>query len=506
MIPERGLPFAEEPGNDTETAPEIFEDSASLDDILTQASEEIAAEEGTSEVLANAATPSFAENDEPTAEEEVPSEFTEDGAGTPVEEAPSEILEDADPADLQEVPDHLLDIDEIRTREQELAEDFHGPAPDFEGDSETDFATARVAAPLPATDREAIMLESGAGIIREEDLSPDETVREPVESDDAVQAEIAVEEITTPMPDKVTTEVVEQTVSKTQPGSSTEKETRVIRQEAVFRDDSIDLPGPTSGSRPSQAPELVRDLKASKKLLDLLVPETLVKELWGRADNLQREVFNGIDDLNIAQDLLEQIRSAKNLILSDKANYEEAERSLNEVEYRIIYGKRFKQWSFLGYLLLIYEVAFGIAAGVAIYLLLRAGVEGLNLSVNGILSAGEVFNGVIAALFGCIGGVAGALFALWRYMTEQKFNPQFSIWYITQPIIGLTVGIVIDIILKIGLNVTAGTTSTEVGSPLVPSLLAYLVGFQQNVFLDLARQVFKQFKMGGDKKEEEGAG
>lgn len=494
MIPNRGLPFEEEPFSDfepeTETAP-----AASLDDILDQIPADIAAPPPSETPSADTMPP-----------DTFPAEPDPVDVSIPSEESPEE--------SSLPVSGPLLNLDEIRAREQELAEDFHGPAPDFEGAQDDDFATARLPIPLPHADREAIMLESGAGIIPEDELSqpmpPEPEPEIPLTpapviialEPEAPSVEESPEEFPSTPPAKITTEVTTETITSSQSDGTTAKESRTVKQEALFRDE-IEMPGPASGAKVSKAPEIVRDLKASKKLLDLLIPNDRVEELWERADRLQQEVFQHINELSVAQDLLEQVRSAKNLILSDKANYEEAERALNEVEYRIIYSTRFKKWSFLGYLLLIYEIAFGAGAVYVLLLLLRAGETGLGLSGGALLSSGEVYIGIIAALFGCLGGVAGALFALWRYMTEERFNPQFSIWYVTQPIIGLTIGIVIYIIVKIGFNITAGNATAEVGSPLIPSLLAYLVGFQQNVFLDLAKQVFKQFKIGKAKEDGE---
>lgn len=413
MIPERGLPFTEELEEEIAPMPELDALPAeTIDDILEQVPAEITGE-----------TPLPAQDLPPETAEEAP----------PLMEAPptETLAPEVPPAEMPPLESSLMDLEEIRLREQELAEDFHAPPPDFEGETDAEFATARVAVPLPGPDREAIMLESGAGIIRQDEIP---SASEPEEAEE-------FEDVPSPLPiESPPAGTTIQSSTTTLSVSTPEKETHIVREEALIRADTLELPGPSTSQKESQAPALVKDLKATKKLLELLVPNSRVEDLWERADKLQQQIFHEIDDLPTAQELLEQVRSAKNLMLADKANFEEAERALNEVEYRIVYGKRFKKWSFLGYLLLFYEVAFGAGASLVIYLLLRAGETGLNLSVNGILSSSEVFIGILAALFGCIGGVAGALFALWRYMTEQKFNPQFSIWYITQPIIGLTIG------------------------------------------------------------------
>lgn len=486
MIPDRGIPFEEVDIEEEILASDDQDvsESGSLDESLEPMLEEIA------EIL-------------PESEEspEVVSFKDETAAGEDETEAsmgdvepPGDLLETAELPiieDTEDIPSQLLDIEEIRARELEIAEDSHAPAPDFDGDLDEDFAATRVPVPLPSGDREAIMFESGAGILDEDalDMEMEEEVEEVpfgLAGDETVAITAPVKEI------EPLTEPVAETPSPPED---------VMRERVVFTKESFEMPGPVREGAEVTAPTTVSGLKATKKMLDLLVPNKRLEHLWERADQLQTQIFNEINDLNLARELLEQIRSAKNLILSDKENYEEAERAVNEVEYRIVYGKRFKQWGFLGYLLLAYEVLWGIATVYFMYLLFRAGIDGLNLSVEGLLTGGEIFIGIFAALSGALGGVAGALFALWRYITEQKFNPQFSIWYVTQPIIGLTIGSVIYIILKIGLNITAGSINAEVGSLFLPCLLAYLAGFQQNVFLDLAKQLLKQLKVGGSKDE-----
>ena len=397
----------------------------------------------------------------------------------------------------------LLELEEIREREMELAEDSHTLPPDLEGEIDQEFAAARIPIQIPSADREAIMLESGAGILDEAAILSESEEEETPPTPDTE----AIAEITTLTED-------EEISSEPVPESGADSVTKIeiptkeaVRGIAIFDKEALELPGPVGEVETQKAPETVSGLKATKKMLDLLVPNKRVEELWNRADALQKNVFEEVNDLNLARSLLEQLRSAKTLILADKENYEEAERALNEVEYRVVYGQRFSKWGSLGYTLLVYEVFWGTLTIVAMYFLIRGGVEGLNLHVEGLLSGNEIFIGILAALFGALGGVAGALFALWRYITQQKFNPQFSIWYITQPIIGLVIGSVIYIILKIGFNITAGTVTAEIGSPLLPSLLAYLAGFQQNVFMNLARQILKQFEFSEDKgkKNEETA-
>lgn len=388
----------------------------------------------------------------------------------------------------------LLELDEILARANELAEDAQTLPPDFAGELEEglgeDFSAARTPAPLPEADREAILqesLEQPPEIDLDEVELPDEPP--PVELDGGSGAGFPIpEEELAAMPGEPATEM---------PIPPPE----AARGMPLFSPDALELPGPVSEAEEEKAPQATAGLKARKKMLDLLVPNKRVEALWERGDKLQTMIFDAIDDLNLARSLLEQVRSARTLILADKENYEEAERALNEVEYRITYGVRFKHWSGLGYRLMIYEVVWMFLLGFATFLLLRAGVRGLNLDIAPLISANEIYVGILGALFGGLGGVTGALYALWRYITQQKFNPQYTIWYLEQPIMGILIGLFIFIFLKIGFSVTAGSTGAEIGSPFMACLLGFIGGYQQNVLYNIVRQILQQFKIGQEEEK-----
>ena len=106
-------------------------------------------------------------------------------------------------------------------------------------------------------------------------------------------------------------------------------------------------------------------------------------------------------------------------------------------------------------------------------------------------------------VWGALGGVIGAWLSLVRHITkDQDFNRQHLLWYINAPVMGLGVGAVIFLIMRAGLLSITGP-SEAISSPLVIYLLAWLSGFQQNVFTDMIRRLLQVFKIEGDGEEVE---
>jgi hypothetical protein len=448
MIPNRGLPFEEvsEEEEYLELENVDFTEPVSIDEILEEVPVDL-----------SGSTPENSETNESILYEET-------------HEATSQLL------DLQESLDHENEITyDTGDTDRTLT--------DFDEESGGDFAGEGVPASSPDAGGEAIMLESSSELLDEEVVFFEE-------GDGEISNEVVTEDFSP---------------SVTQPESPGEEisslgvpTSETTNQEALFTEGSFKLPGPAPEEHEVQSPETAPDLKASKKLLDLLVTNKRVEALWLHADDLQSKVVENIEDISIARTLLEHIRSARTRILEKKENYEEAERELNEVEFRLSYNRRSQDWRSMGYRIFVYEVLWGIIFMTALGFLLAGSENILRLNEGELISRTEIYIGLGGLLMGGIGGVVGALHALWRYITSQKFNPQFNIWYLSQPIMGLFIGAFIFLFIKIGFNVTAGNASLEIGSPWMVYILAFIAGYQQNVLYDIIKQVLKLFKIGSD--------
>jgi hypothetical protein len=126
-----------------------------------------------------------------------------------------------------------------------------------------------------------------------------------------------------------------------------------------------------------------------------------------------------------------------------------------------------------------------------------------------IWSVGDSFfmenNSDLVYLVGCmmwggIGGVTGALISLVKHIAiDQDFDRQHMMWYVASPIVGYGVGAIIFMIIRAGLLSLTGPSN--ISSPFIMYVLAWMGGYQQNIFTDIVKRVLKLFEIG--KKEEE---
>jgi hypothetical protein len=252
--------------------------------------------------------------------------------------------------------------------------------------------------------------------------------------------------------------------------------------------------GPDSG----MAPKLGEPFEASDELVNALVTRKALKDLWLRADRAQKLIQERVKALGIARELLDLIQAARNEILAGKDHYEEAERFINEVEYRVELSGKMGEWTKVyGLPLLIYEVIWAaISFAVMFYWMNWAGYS--------IFQEGSTdfayFVGCM--MWGGIGGVIGALISLVKHIAiDQDFDRQHIMWYISSPIVGYGVGAVIFLVLRAGLLSLTGP-GQSITSPLSMYAIAWLSGYQHNVFTDILKRILKIFKVGSDDKKE----
>ena len=234
-----------------------------------------------------------------------------------------------------------------------------------------------------------------------------------------------------------------------------------------------------------------------------LVSEQQMRDLWRKADVLQRRVNREINNTCMAKRLLDHILTARNALRQGPDQYEEAERLLNEIAYRLELQQRVRTWSReIGYKLFFYEVAWVMALVVlmlvAPQVLYRlAGSLGYSSDPNASIDSIEwLVLGLKSALWGGLGGVTGALYALWRHIAlEQDFDPQYTIWYLSSPIMGTVLGAFAFLAVQAGLfSLTAGMDN-RIQVPAVVFLLAWMSGFQQNVVYNIVRRMLQALRL-----------
>ncbi|HEY57307.1 MAG TPA: hypothetical protein G4O04_01985 [Anaerolineae bacterium] len=273
-----------------------------------------------------------------------------------------------------------------------------------------------------------------------------------------------------------------------------------MRGAPVFTSAALEAPGPVG---PSQPPPLGEPVPPSPEMVKQLVPLQRVQELWDRVDNLHQSVKKEISSLPLARRLLDDLQAARNYLMAGLEYYEEAERLLNEVDYRVALARRVREWSYtIGVRLLFYELAWVVVLAVGMFFLpwviYRVGPS-LGYSPNAMAGPQSVLWLVVAlksVIWGGLGGVTGALYALWRHVArEQDFDKQYTMWYITNPIMGLALGAFVYLVIQAGLFSLTASAQQNITSAAMVFVLAWVTGFQQNVAYDMVRRILQLFRI-----------
>ena len=245
-------------------------------------------------------------------------------------------------------------------------------------------------------------------------------------------------------------------------------------------------------------------LKGKAELVNMLVPDGRLVTLWTEIDAVEAQVANAPHlSYKGGGDLLDRLAAARNLLMNDRDNFEEAERQVAEVKFRLAALKRSR---------LLQRSEIILLCLLAVMVILVAGL----LSVGGRLGEMIVAKGlpienlIWTILLGGLGGVTGALYGLWTHVARDRdYDPQFALWYYTNPLMGLLLGGLAYILVQVGtLAITGGEPITP--SPYTTWVLAFAVGFQQNLAFSLLNTILKRIipeeEKSGVKPGEKGAG
>jgi hypothetical protein len=108
-------------------------------------------------------------------------------------------------------------------------------------------------------------------------------------------------------------------------------------------------------------------------------------------------------------------------------------------------------------------------------------------------------------MWGGVGGVVGAMYHLWWHITDrQDFDPQYLMWYMVQPVMGVVLGGIIYLILATGflvLEVNLSGQNAGTAARLLPYLAAVLGGFRQNFVYEQIDRVIGVFSPGARDKD-----
>lgn len=247
-------------------------------------------------------------------------------------------------------------------------------------------------------------------------------------------------------------------------------------------------PGPGSGQIGDQPALQDVPLESVTEMFELFITKERLEMLWERITNASDRIAAQVQSIQIARLLYDQVKSARNELMAGREHYDDSERFISEVEYRISQTDRIRKWSYsLGSVLFIYEIAFAIGI---IWLFLRT-IGDSAFEPNGT----RMLYLQASMIWGILGGVMGALMALYKHVAiDQDFEWQHTMWYITSPIMGAGVGAVIYLIILTGLVGLVPANTTELSVPWTVYILAFLSGYQHNVFTEIIKRILKVFE------------
>ena len=243
---------------------------------------------------------------------------------------------------------------------------------------------------------------------------------------------------------------------------------------------------------PAPAVQVEVSLPASPALTQMFVPDARLMTLWLEIDSVEGEVtaIRGVS-AGVASDMLDCLMRARNLLMNERAQYEEAARNVAEVKYHL---NRLRSATF------IHKPTFISLYLLAFFALVVAGaVFGQSLPWERF----QVFSTKLDMLWytmlvGGIGGFTGSVYSLVAHAARDRdYDPEYALWYYENPWLGLVLGFFVFIAVYILMNMgtlimTGQVTSGSLISQLITLFFAWMVGFKHNIAFDLADIAMKK--------------
>ncbi len=233
-------------------------------------------------------------------------------------------------------------------------------------------------------------------------------------------------------------------------------------------------------------------------LIELFVTSERIQVLHERASEALERIKNEVNNISLAKELFDRIEQSREMLFGQIERYDEAERGVVEVEHRLEFIQRVKMASrTVGMRLFAYEfIVFLILTSLFIYTNLEPQATAIKNASP--MASVDLVQFINTLLWGGFGGVVGALYALWKHVaSDQDFDPQYSLWYLTNPLLGVALGAFVFLVFQAGFfSLTAGVEdSVTIRSALVIYVFAWVSGFKQNVVYEIVRRILDVFRV-----------
>ncbi|MDW8325580.1 MAG: hypothetical protein RMK99_03340 [Anaerolineales bacterium] len=243
-------------------------------------------------------------------------------------------------------------------------------------------------------------------------------------------------------------------------------------------------------------------LEAGAELVNLFITEDLLKKTWSKIEALENEITVSREiSTGAGYVLLDRLRAARNFLLHHRDRYEEAQQEIAQVDFRFTRIRKIEWFEkpplIFGWLVLV-TVALAVVAAWGVGQL--GGLEAVLARMSSKeVSTASTLSFIIAIWAGGLGGVTVGFYSLWRHVAQLKdYDPEFALWYYVNPIMGLLLGVFVFMFSNA--NIVQFTTNWAV------FLLAYAVGFQQQLVFGILNGIVNRLLPSKLKSEAEAAG
>ncbi|MBN2047681.1 MAG: hypothetical protein JW750_07565 [Anaerolineaceae bacterium] len=222
--------------------------------------------------------------------------------------------------------------------------------------------------------------------------------------------------------------------------------------------------------------------------VEKLVTDADMESLWIETSELEEEINFTLFHASEAETLLSKLLEARRHILGGKKQFDEARAQVMAVKFKLERARESMVDSkTVAPFLFAYEfIILVVFSFLALFVL-----ENMLKELSTPLGTIETRQLVFSMIWGCLGGVTGALHALWRHVSKvHDFSRRYWLWYIVNPMLGIALGGFIFLIFQAGFfSLTAGSEELVIETPYIIYLFAWVVGFKQNVIYSLVRRL-----------------
>jgi hypothetical protein len=261
---------------------------------------------------------------------------------------------------------------------------------------------------------------------------------------------------------------------------------------------------PFGGVVPTAPVSDATDLPVDTRLSKMLVTDERVNDLWDDINDTYKLVINDVrGHFNTTEQAIDNLRKARELLLHDVADFDNAEELVASVKARLRLEEKVRQWS----------VARGtwIAAYLLLWLIL---LSMASVFTNKFAEFAVKFVPVwmagtwLPGLFGGLGGAVGALWILNKHITiKRDFDPIHTMWYVTNPFLGAALGVTTYVLVAGGGWLISGSGQFQLNDAVSLTLnaLCLIVGFNPSVLWSIVDRFIKAIVRQKDKDEDSAA-